>query len=108
MSTVLEQASRGLADAGIEPDDLRAEAVRRLERKREFHIHLSAFLAVNALLWLAWGVVYAATGFWFPWVLFPFAGWGIGLGFHAWEAYGRRPFTREQIEREAARLRADR
>ena len=86
--------------------DFHAEALQRLEKKRGFRIHLGVYLAVNALLWLIWGAVLASTGFWFPWPLFPLVGWGIGIGFHAWDAYGRRRFTSEQIEHEAARLRA--
>ena len=34
----------------------------------------------------------------------PLFGWGIGLTFHAWDVYGRKPFRDEDIEREAARL----
>ncbi|MGZ4352796.1 MAG: 2TM domain-containing protein [Gaiellaceae bacterium] len=86
--------------------DLHEEALQSLEKKREFRVHLAVYLVVNALIWLGWGFLYTYTGFWFPWPLFPLIGWGIGLGFHAWDAYGRRPFTPEQIEREAARLRA--
>jgi 2TM domain len=104
MSTVIEQAPIVSADADP-PEDVRAEALRRLEKKREFRVHLSVYLMVNAFLWLIWGVVYASSGFWFPWPLFPLAGWAIGVGFHAWDVYGHRPFTAEQIEREAARLR---
>jgi hypothetical protein len=87
-------------------DGLHAEALRRLEKKREFHLHVVVFLAFNGLFWLIWGIVYAFTGVWFPWPLFPLVGWGIGLGFDAWETYGKKPFSREQIEREAVRLRA--
>jgi cyanate permease len=88
-----------------EPEtDLRAEALQRLEKKRDFRGHLIAFLLVNALLWGIWGFVFAATGSWFPWQLFATFGWGIGLVFHAWDAYGRLPFTEEDVRREEARL----
>ena len=88
-----------------EPEtDLHAEALRRLEKKRDFRGHLLAYTLVNALLWAIWGVVFSVTGTWFPWPLFALFGWGIGLAFHAWDAYGRRPFTEEDIQREQARL----
>ncbi len=107
MSQLTERPAPAEADAqtGVPPDDLHAEALRRLEKKRGFHVHLSVYLVVNALIWLVWGLVYLYTDFSFPWPLFPLAGWGIGLGFHAWDAYGLRPFTPEQIDREARRLR---
>lgn len=85
--------------------ELRAQALRQLEKKRAFRVHLGVYLVINALIWLGWGIVFAYTGFSFPWAVFPLVGWGIGLGFHAWDAYGRRPFSEEQIAREAARWR---
>ena len=109
MTEVQEHKSLDGGHRQAERDDqLHAEALQRLEKKREFRIHLSVFVVINALLWLVWGLVYAYTDFTFPWPVFPLVGWGIGLGFHAWDAYGKKPFSREQIEREAARLRAAR
>jgi hypothetical protein len=32
-------------------------------------------------------------------------GWGIGVAFHAWDVYGRKSITEEEILREEARLR---
>jgi fatty acid desaturase len=89
----------------VRPDEaLREQALRRLGKKREFRVHLLAYLLVNAFLWLIWGVVYLSSGFWFPWPLFPLAGWGIGLVFHAWDVYGRSPFSEEAIARELERI----
>ena len=87
--------------------DLRTEALRRLKKKRDFRGHLLVYLLVNAMLWAIWGVMFASVGVWFPWPLFATFGWGIGLVFHAWDAYGRRPFTEEDIRREASRLRGE-
>lgn len=109
MTELLDQTSLDGARADLDTgDELHAAAVRRLEKKREFRIHLSIYLVINALLWLIWGLVYAYNGFTFPWPIFPLVGWGIGLGIHAYEAYYRRPFSQAQIEREAARLRTSR
>ena len=85
---------------------LHKEALRRLKKKRDFRTHLLAYLLVNSFLWLVWGVVWAAAGGpWFPWPLFPLGGWAIGLVFHAWDVYGRKPFSEAAVEREVARLR---
>ena len=105
MSTVLEKPAPiwEVEDAGS--DDVRAAALESLEKKREFRTHVLAYVLVNSFLWLIWGVVYAAGGTWFPWPVFAMAGWGIGLVLHAWDVYRRRPFSEEQVRREAARLR---
>ena len=85
---------------------LREQALLQLRKKRDFRTHAVAYVLVNAVLWLIWAVVLvAADGPWLPWPLFPMAGWGIGLFFHAWDTYGRKPFTEADIERELARLR---
>jgi fatty acid desaturase len=84
---------------------LREQALLRLKKKRDFRTHLAAYVLVNAVFWLIWAVVLVtAGGPWLPWPLFPMAGWGIGLFFHAWDTYGRRPFTEADIARELTRL----
>jgi len=81
--------------------DLREEAVRSLKKKSDFRSHLVAYALVNSLLVLIWAV----TGTGFFWPVFPMAGWGIGVAFNAWDVYGRRPFTEDDIRREQERLR---
>lgn len=85
--------------------DLRDEAVKRLNKKREFNAHLVAYSLINLVVWAIWGVIFAASGVWFPWPAFVTLGWGIGLAFHAWDVYGRKPITEEEILKEEARLR---
>ena len=85
---------------------LREQALLQLKKKRGFRTHLFAYVLINTVLWLIWAIVLlSADGPWLPWPLFPMAGWGIGLFFHAWDTYGRKPFTETDIERELARLR---
>lgn len=87
-------------------DDIRAAAIRRLHRKRDFLQHLASYLIVNTLLVTVWLVIGLTAGAWFPWPLFPIAGWGIGLAFHAWATFGppSRPISEEAIDREIQRL----
>lgn len=74
-----------------------------------FRGHAMAYALVNALFVVVWWT--NAPGapslrddsdsyFWPVW---PLLGWGIGLAFHAYGAYGRRPGA---LEREEAKLRA--
>ncbi|MGZ4436227.1 MAG: 2TM domain-containing protein [Nocardioides sp.] len=88
-----------------EVTDPRSQAIRSLKAKQEFQGHLVAYLAVNAVFVMIWLVIGWRSGAWFPWPLFPIAGWGIGIAMHAWTAYGSpsRPFTEDQIEREMHR-----
>jgi hypothetical protein len=97
MTEVLDRSSGPSGSLPPSNELFAEEALRRLEKKRDFRGHLAAYVLVNAFLWLIWGVVYAAGGPWFPWPVFPLFGWGIGLTFHAWDTYGRRPFSAEQV-----------
>ena len=52
------------------------EAKKRIEAKRGFYGHLSAYVAVNILLVLIWAF---AAGGGYPWFLWPMGGWGVFL-----------------------------
>jgi len=88
-------------DVARTESDLREEAIRSLRRKRDFRSHVIAYVLVNSLLVVIW----LETGAGFFWPIFPIAGWGIGVAFNAWDAYGRRPITEDEIRREQDRLR---
>ena len=90
----------------IQDDPLRTLALKRLKTKGEFRAHLVSYLIVNAGITGVWLVVAITTGAWFPWFLFPILGWGIGLAFHAWAAYGPVPSapTEAQISQEMNRI----
>ena len=77
--------------------EVRAQAIRRLRRKRELRMHIVAFLVVLGALWVVWAVMAVQLDVWFPWPVFPTVGWGIGLALHAWSVYGPppRPMTEE-------------
>jgi len=78
------------------PPTERADARRRLERKRKLVGDIVAYVVVNAFLVGVWAV----TGrgyFWPGWVL---AGWGVALLLDAWNALYRRPITESDIDRE--------
>jgi 2TM domain len=55
---------------------------------------------VNGFLVIIWAITDAS----FFWPVFPIAGWGIGLTFHAWDVYRRQEFSEDQIQREIQRL----
>lgn len=46
--------------------DFRSEAVKRLNKKREFNAHLVSYILINLVVWAIWGVIFAASGVWFP------------------------------------------
>jgi hypothetical protein len=82
--------------------DLREQAIASLKKKRDFRTHVFMYVAVNAALVVIWAVT-SDGGFFWP--IFPILGWGIGVAANAWEVYGRRPLTEEEIQREQQRLR---
>jgi hypothetical protein len=80
-------------------DELREQARKRLEKRREFGTHVVAYAVVNAMLIATW----ALTGggyFWPAWVL---GFWGIGLVMNAWDVFWRHPITEADIDRELRR-----
>jgi hypothetical protein len=81
--------------------ELRKLAVSRLKKKRDFSTHVVIYVIVNAMLVGIWAV----TGAGFFWPIFPLLGWGIGVGANAWDVYGRKPITEDEIRRESDRLR---
>jgi hypothetical protein len=86
-------------------DALRELALKRLHEKRDFKTHLIVYVLVNLLLVVIYLVSAWVSGEWFPWVVFPIFGWGIGLGVHAWTVYGRRDISEEEIAREMDKMR---
>jgi hypothetical protein len=80
---------------------IRDRALERIEKKQEFHAHLLAYVLVNAMLIGIWAV----TGAGFFWPIFPLMGWGIGIGFHAWDTYRLGEPSERQIQREIEHLR---
>lgn len=82
-------------------EDTRARALRSLRKKADFRNHLLAYLVVNAAIVVVW----VMTGSGFFWPVFPILGWGIGLLFHARDAYGHQEITEADIRREMERLR---
>jgi hypothetical protein len=89
-----------MIQAGGGEANLRARAVSRLRRERDLRLHARIYLAVNAMLVLIWAV--GGGGFFWP--VFPMLGWGLGLGFHAWDVRWRKPIGEEEIRREVERL----
>ena len=83
-------------------DELREQAVASIKRKRDFKNTALAYVVVNIALVIIW----AATGagsFWPAWVI---GGWGIGLAFQGYGAYGRKHgITEGEISEEMQRLR---
>jgi 2TM domain-containing protein len=84
-----------------EPPTLRAEAVKRLEKKRDFHAHLLVFALTNALVWVVWALTMPSG---FPWPVLLTGAWGIGVVMNAWDVYYRRPFTEAEVRHEMDRL----
>jgi hypothetical protein len=74
----------------------REEAIRRIKAKRDFGTHLLSYVVVNAFLVVIWAVT---SGGYF-WPIWSIAGWGIGLIFHAWDAWGRKPISEDEIRKE--------
>jgi predicted membrane channel-forming protein YqfA (hemolysin III family) len=85
-----------------ESTDIREQARKRLEQKRDFKTHVFIYVLVNAALVAIWAIATPDALFW---PIFVSLGWGIGVLGNAWDVYIRKPVTDAEIEREAQRLR---
>lgn len=81
-------------------EQLRREAVERLEKRAAFWPHLTAYVLINVVLVGVW-FLFADGGLFWP--VFPMVGWGIGVFFHARDTF-RRPVDEARIQREMDRL----
>lgn len=91
-------ASDGLT--ALTADPLRAQAIKRLKAKADFHNYLWVCLAVSLIVNVVWAVSGPPLPYW------PMLGMGIGAFFLALGAYGpaNRGLTEKRIEAEMRRL----
>ena len=106
------------AERTIDVDNLRAAALDRIRRRRNFVTHVFAYLIGSLTLAIVWSTTeyQNADGWptalrtgrqhhdWDPWIMYPLIAGTLALGVHWWIAFNRRPVTEEEIMREAARL----
>lgn len=85
---------------GTPDTDLRARAVARLRKRRDFRNHLFVYVVVNSAFVVMW--LFLGGGFFWP--IFPILGWGIGVIFHAQDVYGNREISEEDIRDEMTRI----
>lgn len=83
----------------MEHDQLVRIARRRAGMKFGFFIHLTVFIAVNALLF----VINQQTTPGYAWFPFPLGGWAIGLSIHGLAVYLSGSGLRERMVEEELR-----
>ena len=74
----------------------RAAAVERVKAKRDFLRGVLIYLVTNAFLVVVW----AMSGGGYFWPVWPIAGWALGLAYQAWNVYGTKPISEDEIQRE--------
>lgn len=90
----------GQGDPTAVPEALRARALKRLKKRRDFAAHLIVYTLVNTMIVVIWAVT--SRGFFWP--VFPMAIWGIGVVMNAWDVWRGDEFTEEEIAREIERM----
>jgi len=85
----------------LSEEQIYEQAKKRVEARQGFFFHLAAYIVVNIMLVLIW---LFASGGGYPWFIFPLAGWGTGLLFHA---LGVFVFLQDKaaVEKEAEKIR---
>ena len=82
----------------MDDNERRAQAIKRLRKKREFWNHAVVYVVINAMLVGIW----AMSGVDHFWPIWSIGGWGIGLIFHAFDTF-RGGFSEAAIRREMER-----
>ena len=82
-------------------EELREQAIKHIKDKRDFWMHLVAYVLVNGFLAIIWAL--SGGGYFWPvWCMVP---WGIGLFFHgASVLLEGRPIREKDIQREMRHL----
>lgn len=88
-----------LTPSSLNVEQQREAARKRLAAKRDLGRHVVVYVVVNGFVTLAWFFT-GAGYFWPAWLMAP---WGAGLLLQAWDVFGRRPITEEDIEAEMRR-----
>ncbi len=82
-----------------EPEDERALARKRVEKRRGLQGAAIAYVVVNAFLVFVWAIS-GGGYFWPAWVM---AGWGVGMVLGYWD-YKRGPITEGDVDTELRRM----
>jgi hypothetical protein len=77
-------------------DPARQQALDRLQSKRGLATTAVGFLGIVVVCVLIWLV----SGRGFFWPVFPIIGLGIALAMQAWNVYGQKPISEDDIQRE--------
>jgi len=83
----------------VDESERRADAKRRIKRKRDFQRQAVTLAAVSVLLIIIW----AATGQGYFWPAFPIGAFALALAINAWHVYGDKPISEDEIQREMQR-----
>ncbi|MCD2195448.1 2TM domain-containing protein [Actinomycetospora endophytica] len=84
-------------------DDPRADAIGRLKHRQSFQQNALIFAGVAVLLVVIWAI----SGAGYFWPVFPIVGLAIALGAQAFQLYGQRPISEDDIQREMRRRPTD-
>jgi hypothetical protein len=81
-------------------------AIKRIQAKNGFTIHLLVYLAINTISVVSWALTEAGKPFpaGFFWPIFLIAAWGVGLVIHGYSVYRGNAYTEARIQREMKQL----
>jgi hypothetical protein len=105
--------------ADANPDTVRQQAIKQLERKRRFRISAAWSAIGMAILVVIWALTeyhnaggWPTQGFsqssgiqdvWNFWIIYPLGAWLVIMAAHGWSVYGNKPPSEDEIRREIER-----
>ena len=91
---LLTQKTRIMKTINTSEEKKYYQAKERVDKMKEFYANLVSYIGVNTFLIF----VNYYTGWGHKWFIYPLIGWGIGVMFHYFEAFGYYPFLGKNWE----------
>jgi hypothetical protein len=91
----------------LSDEEIYAQALKRVEEKKGFFVHLTVYVLINTMMILIWAFIARSSHPWFVWTL---GGWGIGLVIHFLSVFvfsRRGGWEHREVAREVERIKRE-
>ena len=89
-------------------EEINQIAKKRAKKKKDFYYHLGVYVGVNILIIGVWALTDVGPDIEYPWFIWSWIVWGIGILFHyLWVFVFERNTDRSAIEKEVEKIKKE-